>query len=317
MLIFHAQARASLLEDIDDAASETASSAAGSRRSHNPPVEIRRKQPAGQVRSVEPSKLTPRDSVSSRHPRYSDHRQQAFGQSEGGSVADHGSVRLSSEIPTSTAPPSTYNSDVSRRRGNSLGGRFPGDVSHQPLDVIRRDSRKAHRAPHLRRHQHQGADIIDKLAGLDDAYHHEGPYDAASLARNRHYKNSPLEAVESTNREALKAVPREKVVDSITRHRPLDGFAFVPPGFPDRDGRVLRYQEGTDMQRFNGADYGRWPGIVSRARPSATLLADVVCRTITLTTSKARVSLRIPSRRRSRTTKETYTAASSPKGESR
>jgi hypothetical protein len=85
------------------------------------------------------------------------------------------------------------------------------------------------------------------------------------LARNRDFKNSPLEAVASTNAEALKATPREKVLDSIQRHRPLDGVAFVPPGFPDRYGRVFRYEEGTDMQRdaASGGDLGRWPGIVS------------------------------------------------------
>lgn len=54
----------------------------------------------------------------------------------------------------------------------------------------------------------------------------------------------------------------------MERHQPLDGVAVVPPGQPDRLGRTLNYEEGTDMMRegFNSEPgYKRWPGKVCRA----------------------------------------------------
>lgn len=149
-----------------------------------------------------------------------------------------------------------------RSRGNSLRERYPGDMSIQPLDQIRRDEKAAHRAPHLRKKNLQGADVIDRLdrAGFSQ-YHHEGPYDAASLARNRNEKYSPVAAVRESNEEALRATPEEYIKDAITRHRPLEGVANIPPGMPDRFGRILNYQEGADLQREPGGDYRRWPGL--------------------------------------------------------
>jgi hypothetical protein len=54
-------------------------------------------------------------------------------------------------------------------------------------------------------------------------------------------------------------------MDAVERHRPLEGVATVPPGMPDKFGRVYDYEEGTDMQRdpLNGGDYKRIPGVVS------------------------------------------------------
>ena len=107
-------------------------------------------------------------------------------------------------------------------------------------------------------------DSIDRLGAIDGAgYHHSGPYDAASLARNQTYRNSPVEALAGSNREALRATPREKVVDSIKKHRPLDGVAIVPPGMPDPSGRPLNYKEGPNLMIHEGGDYKRWPGLVS------------------------------------------------------
>ena len=80
------------------------------------------------------------------------------------------------------------------------------------------------------------------------------------LARNTSFLSSPVEAVSGTNEETLKATPYEKVVDSITRHRPLDGIALTPPGQPDAHGRVLVYEEGADLMVEAG--YKRWPGVV-------------------------------------------------------
>jgi hypothetical protein len=60
-------------------------------------------------------------------------------------------------------------------------------------------------------------------------YHHEGPYDAALIARNSSWEMSPLAAVSDTTEEALKATPRENVIDAVERHRPLDGTAVWFP----------------------------------------------------------------------------------------
>ncbi|KAA6416183.1 MAG: hypothetical protein FRX48_00903 [Lasallia pustulata] len=120
----------------------------------------------------------------------------------------------STEIPTSTN---------GRARTSSLFSRYPGDKSHRPLDAIKRETKIANRAPHLR--------------------------------------NSPVEAVAASNKEALKATPREKILDSIRKHRPLDGVAMVPPGIADREGRVYNYEEGANLMIEEGGNYKRWPGV--------------------------------------------------------
>lgn len=136
-----------------------------------------------------------------------------------------------------------------------------------PLDVIRRDSRKANRSPHLTKRGLPGADVIDRLdpalGGV--AYHHEGPYDAASLARNMNPKTAPVAALKTTNAEALKATPRENIKDALEGHKPLDGTAIVPPGEQDRFGRTYQYEEGADLMREGGSDgpgYKQWAGQV-------------------------------------------------------
>ncbi|MCJ1313054.1 hypothetical protein MMC25_006730 [Agyrium rufum] len=162
------------------------------------------------------------------------------------------SARTSSEIPTSSQA-------GGRTRATSLSSRYIGDESHRPLDIIRKENKAANRAPHLRKQHLVGADTVDKLDAIGGGYHHAGPYDATLLARNTSFTNSPIEAVSGTNEETLKATPREKVLDSIHRHRPLDGVAVIPPGQSDRHGRTLEYQEGTDMMIDGG--YKRWPGV--------------------------------------------------------
>lgn len=122
------------------------------------------------------------------------------------------------------------------------------------------EAKRAHRSPHLRKQHIPGPDTIDKLDVIN--YHHEGPYDAALLARNTSHKSSPVAAVRETNNEALRATPRENIMDSIDRHRPLDGVAAIPPGQTDRFGREYKYEEGDNMMIHNGANYKRWPGVV-------------------------------------------------------
>lgn len=149
-------------------------------------------------------------------------------------------------------------------RGGSLRERYPGDPSTRPLDTIRKETKTAHRAPHLRKKNFTGADIIDRLDKTTiggAAYHHEGPYDATNMSRNMDYKHSPVAAVADSNEEALRATPRENILDAVNKHRPLEGTAVVPPGMPDRMGRTYDYKEGADLMREPGADYKRWPGV--------------------------------------------------------
>lgn len=131
--------------------------------------------------------------------------------------------------------------------------------------MLKKETKAANRAPHLRKQHIPGADMVDKLdaAPVGTTYHHEGPYDASLLARNTLFTSSPVVAVAETNRETLKATPVENLQDSLERHRPLDGVAVVPPGMKDKFGRTYQYEEGTDMMRELGGDYKRWPGVVS------------------------------------------------------
>ena len=213
-------------------------------------------------REVYPS---PPQSVSPRKERFAQapHRQQAFDSYAEAPVKQRGTSNRKSADLTG-APVSLPNR---ARRSSSLKERYAGDISHRPLDQIKHETKLASRAPHLRKKHHIGPDTIDSLdASGGGAYHHSGPYDATLLARNTSYANSPVEAVSGTTEETLKATPREKVVDSISRHRPLDGVASVPSGERDRYGKLYTYEEGSDMMREGrpeGGAYKRWDGIVS------------------------------------------------------
>jgi len=117
-----------------------------------------------------------------------------------------------------------------------------------------------------------GADSIDKLDPTINKvpYHHEGPYDAASFARNQDRQTAPIAALAESNREALKAVAPENIKDSLDKHKPLDGFAYVPPGETDQLGHTYNYQEGeNELLGYNGrpdgGEYKRYNGVV---RPS-------------------------------------------------
>ena len=150
---------------------------------------------------------------------------------------------------------------MGRQRTSSLISRFPGDNTCRPLDTIKRETKIANRAPHLRKKHIVGPDSIDSLDTSGRTYHHDGPYDATLLARNMSLVYSPVEAVRRSNEEALKATPREKINDSVEKHRPLDGVAMVAPGRKDRDGRTYHYEEGSDLMIEEG-NYKRWPGVV-------------------------------------------------------
>lgn len=238
----------------------------GSPKTHSPPTK------AGASVSA-----TERQGSRERFPNY---REEAF--------SGHNTHRRSGSGAhgPGTHPPPTYEegaaSGSGRRRGSSLRERYPGDESTKPLDVIRRDSRKAHRSPHLNKRHIPGADVIDRLdpALGGRAYHHEGPYDAATLARNMDPKTAPLNALQTSNAEALKATPKENIRDAVERHKPLDGVAVVPPGEPDQFGRTYNYEEGTDMMREgtgSDAGYKRWPGKVSSTTQGAQIYSCEAC----------------------------------------
>jgi len=214
--------------------------------------------------------------------RFPDHRAEAFS----GYQETHRRSGSGSGSGSGGRPPPAYDSAAAGsssggtrpRRSSSLRERYPGDHSHEPLNVIRRDSRKANRSPHLNKRHLVGADVIDRLdpALGGRAYHHEGPYDAASLARNRgDPKTAPIAALETTNKEALKATPQENIKDALDRHKPLDGVAVVPPGETDRFGRKYNYEEGVDYNHegVTDAGYKRWQGEVSKAPTTSHTLS--------------------------------------------
>jgi hypothetical protein len=187
-------------------------------------------------------------------PRLSpNHRQEAF--------AEH----------APTVPSKDSTTTKTRRRGSSLTSRFPGDRSHHPLAQLTAENKAANRSPHLHKKHHIGPDQIDVLdtVGNGYAYHHEGPYDATMFARNNSgdllsSKSSPIGALMDSNAEALKATPKEKIQDSLGRHRPLDGVAAYPPGVEDPTGHVYNYNQGENMMIENGPEggaYKRWPGV--------------------------------------------------------
>lgn len=190
---------------------------------------------SGAVYSSPPSAFSPSTKFSPQSPRSPSHRQEAFGENKTG-----------------------------RRRGSSLTERFPGDSSVRPLDILTKEKHVADRSRHATRKHHIQPDTIDNLDNTGDtAWHHGGPYDAALFARNNS-TNSPLAALADSNAEALKATPKEKIIDSVQRHRPLDGVAVYPPGGVDRMGNVYDYQEGDNMMIEGGpvgSAYKRWPGV--------------------------------------------------------
>ncbi|KAI6372537.1 hypothetical protein MCOR25_003697 [Pyricularia grisea] len=169
-------------------------------------------------------------------------------------------------------------------RSNSLSQRYPGDMSHRPLDIIKRDVRAADRAPHLRKSGMPRTDIIDSLDTIGGTYHHGGPFDATLAARNTNKMYAPVEALKDSNMEAIRATPREFLQDSLQRHVPLQGTSQVPPGATDFSGNVMDYEEGADLMRERdaaGGAYKRWDGIPyhpddlkGKGEPSYTIERD-------------------------------------------
>lgn len=191
----------------------------------------------------------------------SPYRQDAF------SSYEEKNRRRSGELsPRGSRSRSTSNTQNTHSRSNSgtQGPRSRGNSMNQtPLEAAKFEAKLAHKSPHLKKHHIPGPDVIDKLdVGPGGAVHHEGPYDAVLLARNLSLESSPVAAVRSSNREAIRATPRENIMDSLEKHKPLDGTAAVPPGTVDRFGRPYQYKEGDNMMTSFGGDYKRWPDVV-------------------------------------------------------
>ncbi|KAH7156648.1 hypothetical protein EDB81DRAFT_880957 [Dactylonectria macrodidyma] len=151
---------------------------------------------------------------------------------------------------------STGTCDLSRNP--SITQRFPGDMTHRPLEILRKEARAADRAPHLRRKNIPHTDTIDALDTIGGTYHHGGPFDAALASRNRQEKYSPAAAVHDSNMEAIRATPREYIEDSLRRNKPLQGIAIIPSGQEDFRGNVMQYKEGADLMRERDAAGGAY-----------------------------------------------------------
>ncbi|KAF7714344.1 Uncharacterized protein PECH_003050 [Penicillium ucsense] len=147
--------------------------------------------------------------------------------------------------------PSLPREKVSREKSHRDGSRRDNSSGRRPR-------RLQVRPPYAS--QYVQPDIIDRLDDASfGAYHHEGPFDAASPQRNRVSKNSPIEAVKESIEETLRATPRDKIIDTIESHRPLDGVAYYPPGTTDREGQTYQYEEGSNMMDEYGL-FMRTPG---------------------------------------------------------
>ncbi|PLB50697.1 hypothetical protein P170DRAFT_354009 [Aspergillus steynii IBT 23096] len=184
--------------------------------------------------------------------------------------------------------PSPSRHTLRRQRSSSVPSvYYNGMLEHFPMEQPRRrDYPTYHHHNHHNHHSHHheprrhstmrsgrrqsryprdsllvNPDIIDRL---DDAgiyqYHHEGPYDAVYPERNHDTKASPVEALQTSNAEALKATPSDKIRDCLDGHRPLDGVAYFPPGHTDREGQTYEYEEGTNMMNDYG-NFMRCPGL--------------------------------------------------------
>lgn len=151
------------------------------------------------------------------------------------------------------------------RRSSSLRERFPGDPSVRPLEQLAKEKAVADKARRTTKKHAIKPDTIDSLdASGIGRYHHEGPFDATLLARNNSEYSSPVAAVAHGNEEALRATPHDRVVDSIQRHRPLDGVAAYPPGMTDINGVTYDYNEGDNVmldENAGGGPYKRWAGV--------------------------------------------------------
>ncbi|PGH03366.1 hypothetical protein GX51_04097 [Blastomyces parvus] len=185
----------------------------------------------------------------------------------------------SSTAPAKSPPPPPYSSGAPTQPFPAL----PSDTkttSRRPQPTHSRSHSNplpnTQQRPRRSRPRHNSTylppDVIDLLDDITPFhYHHEGPYDAASHFRNRSSSRSssrrssnPIDALKSSNEEALKATPPGKIADCIWNARPLDGVAFYPPGSTDPAGNTYDYEEGWNMMTEDRGNFKRWPGMKFR-----------------------------------------------------
>ncbi|PGH33431.1 hypothetical protein GX50_03738 [[Emmonsia] crescens] len=172
----------------------------------------------------------------------------------------------SSNLSVPTQPFPAFSSDQKGTRRPQPGHSNYNSHSHSrshstPIPNAQRSrTRPRHNSTYL------PPDVIDFLDDISPFhYHHEGPYDAVSHHRNRSCQNSnPIDALKTSNMEALKATPPGKIADCIWHSRPLDGVAYYPPGSTDPDGNTYDYEEGWNMMTEDRGDFRRWPGMKFR-----------------------------------------------------
>ncbi|KAK9356194.1 hypothetical protein V1505DRAFT_371297 [Lipomyces doorenjongii] len=149
-------------------------------------------------------------------------------------------------LPTSTCA-SNDDDDVTREWWD----KSDRSASHHRT---RSESHKAHRH---RRHSF-ATDPIDRLDhsfGIGFEYHHEGPFDCASRARNSG-PMAPIDALVRTNALALSAVPPAKIADAVNNSRPIDGVAV-----PGQSNVQYDAEDINVLDEFqNPMIAGRWPG---------------------------------------------------------
>lgn len=194
-------------------------------------------------------------------PIYSPAGQTAWDFHPSNPFSSHSRTQSTSQVPIDTRPVDLDPFTPTHRRFHSLPEQNLRTMAPRTLDTIKKEHKTAHRRHRSRPSQ---TDIIDSLDTVGGAYHHSGPFDAASASWNTHKKYSPLEAVRDSNMEALKATPPEYIKDSLERNLPLQGTATIPSGYTDLSGNVMEYEEGTDMMRdptAGGGAYKRWDGI--------------------------------------------------------
>ncbi|CUS07351.1 unnamed protein product [Tuber aestivum] len=107
-----------------------------------------------------------------------------------------------------------------------------------------------------------GPDTIDRLDNgvFGNYYHHEGPYDSTLLAR-QNGPRPPVEALRESNAAALAATPMANILDSLEKHKPLQGTAMVAPRTRLPNGEFIGDYEEYDMMRQGpGGSYRRYPG---------------------------------------------------------
>ncbi|EEH33753.1 hypothetical protein PAAG_04802 [Paracoccidioides lutzii Pb01] len=183
----------------------------------------------------------------------------------------HSTNSIPSPYATFSSPPpysAIYTSSTSPPHSSSPQN---PDTDHTTMTQLSQSQQARFHRRHHRCSTSVQLDIIDRLDNIGlFCYHHEGPYDAASRAQNSHpcssklHSRNPIDALQSSIEEALKATPPDKIADCIRNHRPLDGVAYYAPGTTDPNGHKYDYEEGWNMMTEDTGNFKRWPGMKFR-----------------------------------------------------